>query len=72
MGVYQSKTVPEIRRKSVVEYVSDLTIKPYGSQRRFITYMQRRLGIPRRVMPEVTRGIYGAEYRFDWFEVETD
>jgi len=56
----------------VADYVSDLNIKPYGSQRRLITYMQRRLGTPRRVRSVVTRAIYGAEYRFDWFEVKTD
>lgn len=70
MGVYQSATEPEVRRKSYVEIVPGNVIDSVG-KRKIVKWMRKRVGIPAKVKPEERLTSMGWEFRFDWFEVET-
>lgn len=70
MGVYQSATEPEVRRKTYREVVSGEAVWSVG-KRKLIKWMRKRVGIPVKVKPEERLTSMGWEFRFDWFEVET-
>lgn len=70
MGVYQSATEPEVRRKTYQEIVSGRIIDSVG-KRKIIKWMREGRKIPSKVEPSERLVLGGWEFRFDWFEVET-
>lgn len=73
MGVYQSKTKPEIRKKTAV-YTVSLDILEASKKPLLIRGAQLKLGVPSRVKPTFHYHYpqpWLAEMRFNWFEVET-
>lgn len=72
MGVYQSATLPEIRRKSFRQIEDAHLVDRFG-QRAIIQRHRKTGGIPRKVNPSVVRLTDPSAYRFeyDWYEVET-
>ncbi|QWY84083.1 hypothetical protein SEA_A3WALLY_276 [Microbacterium phage A3Wally] len=71
MVVHQSKTEPQVRVRQVANVFSHAEVEQM-SKRVLIGMMRRQYGIPRRVLPDRIPTEYGWEFRFRWFEVETD
>lgn len=71
MGVHQSKTEPQVRVRQVINQFSHAEVEQ-TSKRVIVSWMRRQYGIPRRVNPERAPTADGWEFRFRWFEVETD
>lgn len=70
MGVYQSATEPEVRRKTYREVVPGNVIDSVG-KRKLIKWMREHAKIPTKVQPEESLVYGGWEFHFQWFEVET-
>ncbi|UDL16485.1 hypothetical protein SEA_ZOOMAN_244 [Microbacterium phage Zooman] len=74
MGVYQSKTEPKVRVKTV-KHVASLDLFKWVKKADIVRELQREYNIPTRVKPTIHHHYplpYQMELRFEWFEVETD
>lgn len=71
MAVYQSATKPIVRRRGYIETHSGHAVESIG-KRKLIQWMRKSGKIPAKVKPVETLTAFGWEFRFDWFEVETN
>ncbi len=75
MSVYQSKTLPEIRRRRAEQildpYVIEVLQRSAKERKLFLRDLKKHLGVPARVTHEERTTDFGVVLRWDWFEVET-
>lgn len=71
MGVYQSRTEPEVSRMSYSEIVPGNIIDSVG-KKNVIKYLRKRGGVPTRVKPVQSLDVGGWRFDFRWFSVTTD
>lgn len=77
MGVYQSKTAPEIKTRHARYMVGmvEMGLSRF-TEKQWIKLIQQQLDIPRRVKPLRVRESRGGDqylvYEFSWYEVITD
>lgn len=70
MGVYQSATEPNVRRKSLTYMVLPYELEVFGASDVFAR-LRRAHKIPLKVTPTVEVSDLGTKLVFSWFEVET-
>ncbi len=74
MGVYQSRTQPEVRQKAYNYLVFPYELAPFSNftEKALQKMIKRRYGIPMRVVPDKVPIGDSFEWQFRWFEVVTD
>lgn len=71
MGVYQSVTAPEIRRRQVKQVVTQYYLDEAG-KKAVASRLRKEFNIPRKVIPTLSLALLGGvEFLFSWYEVET-